>query len=470
MRQLIIFSLLLSLSSCSDRKTEVVILSLNDIHAHIDDLDKVAAYVSEQREQHPNVLLLSAGDLFSGNPVVDYHADKGYPIIDLMNNLRFDVSVLGNHEFDYGQETLAKRIAQANFAFICANINTDSSSVPALPPCLLLDKSGEKISIVGMTQEYPEAHSDRLKSPRFSNPQSEFEKYIPLRKKSNLLIALTHIGIREDSLLAERFGEVDLIVGGHTHTRLDSGMTVNGALITQAHQYVYRIGRTTIRLRNGRVTSKSNHLVDVAQLTRRDTLVSRKIREYKNNPELSRAVATLASTITGRMNIGNFFCDAVRSEIGANIVMQNLKGIRVDTLHKGNVTVGDLYYADPFGNEIVCFDMTGDDLQQLIKTNYLHFNRIDLCVSGISYAIQPEDGDVTVSVTLPGGEPLNPAKRYSVAMNSYMATKPTEYLLPPGNTGKRLGAATVETVISYMNKNKTIYYASPVRGEVLNSD
>jgi 2',3'-cyclic-nucleotide 2'-phosphodiesterase (5'-nucleotidase family) len=468
--QLIIFFLLFFLPSCRDREAEIVILSLNDIHGHIDNWDKVAAYVNEQREQHPNVLLLSAGDLFSGNPVVDFHADKGYPVIDLMNDLRFDASALGNHEFDYGQETLAGRIAQANFPFICANINTDSSPVPHLPPYLLLDKSGETIGVVGLTQERPDAHSERLKKLRFFNPQSEFEKYAPLRRKSSLLIALTHVGVTEDSLLAERFGEIDLIVGGHTHTLLDSGMAANGVLITQAGGYAQHIGHTTVRLRNGRVKSIRNRLVNVAQLARRDTLATRKVREYNNNPALNRPVATLANTIAGRLNIGNFFCDAMRSETGVDIVMQNLKGVRTDTLRKGKITAGNLYRADPFGNEIVRFDMSGDEVKRFIQTNYLHFNRIDLCVSGISYKIRHDGGNATVSITLPNGKPLDPAKRYSVAMNSYMATKPAEYKLPPGAKGKELGAATVETVTNYLKKNKFIHYVSPVRSEILNSN
>lgn len=468
--QTIILFLLFFLSGCRARETEIVVLSLNDIHGHIDNLDKVAAYVNEQREQHPNVLLLSAGDLFSGNPVVDFYADRGYPVIDLMNDLRFDASTLGNHEFDYGQETLAKRVAQAGFPFICANINTDSSPVPDLPPYLLLNKSGETIGVVGLTQEYPEAHPERLKNLRFFNPQREFEKYAPLRRKSSLLIALTHLGVTEDSLLAGRFGAIDLIVGGHTHTRLDSGMVANGTLITQAGRYAQHIGHTTVRLRNGRVKSIRNRLVSVAQLTQRDTLATRKIREYNNNPDLNRPIATLANAIAGGVNIGNFFCDAMRSEIGTDIVMQNLKGIRTDTLQQGKITTGHLYRADPFGNEIVRFDMSGSEVEHLIKTNYLHFNRIDLCASGISYTIRPEGNSAAVSLTLPNGKPLAPAGRYSVAMNSYMATKPAEYKLPPGATGKKLGATTVQTVTSYLKKNKFIHYVSPVRGEIFNSD
>jgi 2',3'-cyclic-nucleotide 2'-phosphodiesterase (5'-nucleotidase family) len=465
-----IFVLLLALAGCRAEETEVIILSLNDIHSHIDDLDKVAAYVSEQRELHPNVLLLSAGDMFSGNPVVDYYADKGYPVIDLMNDLRFDAGVLGNHEFDYGQEVLATRIAQAGFPFICANINADSSPIPALQPSIVFTKSGEKIGLIGLIQEYPEAHSERIKKLHFSNPQSEFKKHAPLRKKSSLLIALTHVGVPEDSLLAERFGEIDVIVGGHTHTRLDSGMLVNGVLITQADCYVSCIGHTTVKLRNGRVVSKRNRLVSVAQLERRDTLVSRKIREYNSNPALKQPVATLADTIWGQTNIGNFFCDAVRSATGADIVMQNTRGIRINVLNAGAITMRHLYSADPFGNKLVHVELTEADMKQLIKDTYLHFNRIDLCVSGITYKIRPLGSNVEVSIALPNGEPLNPNKRYSVAMNSYMSTRPSEYTLPLSGSRKEFGLTTVEIAASYLKKHRNIRYTSPVRGEILYID
>ncbi|MDR1416868.1 MAG: bifunctional metallophosphatase/5'-nucleotidase [Prevotellaceae bacterium] len=465
-----IFVLLFALAGCRAEETELVILSLNDIHSHIDDLDKVAAYVSEQRKLHPNVLLLSAGDLFSGNPVVDYYADKGYPIIDLMNDLHFDASTLGNHEFDYGQEALAMRIAQAGFPFICANISVDSSPIPTLRPYVVFTKSGEKIGVVGLTQERPEAHTERIGKLHFSNPQSEFEKYAPLRKKSNLLLALTHVGVPQDSLLAERFGEIDVIVGGHTHTRLDSGMLVNGVLITQADRYVSCIGRTTVKFRSGRVVSKRCCLVNVAQLTQRDTLVSRKIRAYNSNPALMRTVATLADTIYGQVNVGNFFCDAVRSATGVDIVLQNVKGIRVSALHAGEVTMSNLYHADPFGNELVRFNLTEADLKQLIKDAYLHFDRIDLCVSGITYKIRPVGSDAEVSIALTGGKPLNPNKRYSVAMNSYMSTKPSEYTLPLGDKGEGLGVTTVEAAVNYLEKHRNIRYTSPVRGEILHID
>jgi 2',3'-cyclic-nucleotide 2'-phosphodiesterase (5'-nucleotidase family) len=459
--------LALALVSCQARETEVVVLSLNDLHAKIDDLDKVAAYVKEVRAKNPNVLLLSAGDLFSGNPVVDYCHDRGFPLIDLMNDIGFDATALGNHEFDYGQEVLAKRIAQAGFPFICANIRIDSSPLPALKPCVFFTKSKERICVVGLIQERPETHESKIQRLAFTNPLEEFSRYAALRKKCNLLIALTHVGVLQDTLLASRYREIDLVVGGHSHTKLDSGVLIGGVLVTQAGRYVSYIGKTNVRLRNGKVVSKRNSLISVAQLMQRDSAVTRKIERYNDSPELQQVVGTLGNAIAGGFNIGNFFCDAVRSQTNADIAFQNLHGVRVEVLHKGKLTKKDLYLADPFGNEIVLLEMSGGEVLQFIANVYNRFHRLDLCVSGITYRVKATESATTVQAFLPDGKPLDLHKKYSVVMNSYMSTKTEDYPLPVSGSGAGLGITTAEATEQYMRQQKVVSFASPTRAATI---
>ena len=95
---------------------EVVILHTNDTHSKINEFSKIAYLVDDFRSKHENVLLVSAGDLFTGNPIVDHYEIPGYPIIDLMNKLNYDLSCIGNHEFDYGQKILTQLIDSADFA------------------------------------------------------------------------------------------------------------------------------------------------------------------------------------------------------------------------------------------------------------------------------------------------------------------------------------------------------------------
>ena len=109
------------------KQTEIIILHTNDMHSKIDNMAKLAYLADSLRKLHPFVFLVSAGDNFTGNPVVDLVPDKGFPMIDLMNQCGFDVSTIGNHEFDLGMELFNKRMDQAKFPFISCNIDASGT-------------------------------------------------------------------------------------------------------------------------------------------------------------------------------------------------------------------------------------------------------------------------------------------------------------------------------------------------------
>src|SRR5690606_36125845 len=100
----------------------IVIFSINDPHGKIHNFDKIKTIIDKEKEKESQVYFVSGGDIFSGNPIVDYHPEKGSPLVDLMGKAGMDVSALGNHEFDYGQEILQDRMLQADFPFLCANL------------------------------------------------------------------------------------------------------------------------------------------------------------------------------------------------------------------------------------------------------------------------------------------------------------------------------------------------------------
>jgi 5'-nucleotidase/UDP-sugar diphosphatase len=108
---------LLVLTACQkENNFTVAILHTNDVHGKIDNFGKLTYLKDSLLNHYDTVLLVSAGDIFSGNPYVDYHEQRGYPMIELMNQSGYDLAVLGNHEFDYGQDVLAERIEQAAFS------------------------------------------------------------------------------------------------------------------------------------------------------------------------------------------------------------------------------------------------------------------------------------------------------------------------------------------------------------------
>ena len=110
----------------------VVIYAINDPHGQINNFPRLKTLIENDRTQNSKVFFVSAGDLFSGNPIVDYHENKGFPMIDLLNDCGLDISVIGNHEFDYGQDVLNARIDQAEFPFICDNVSDASGALAAV--------------------------------------------------------------------------------------------------------------------------------------------------------------------------------------------------------------------------------------------------------------------------------------------------------------------------------------------------
>ncbi|MDQ1354971.1 MAG: hypothetical protein QG657_5280, partial [Acidobacteriota bacterium] len=158
----------------------IIIFHINDIHAQIDNLAKIAPVINQERKKNPNVFFMNAGDNFSGNPVVDQYIPKGEPIIQLLNQLKVDVLELGNHEFDYGQEILKDFMKKARYPMICANVKVVAGEAGGAilpqprPYVILKTKKGTKIAVLGVIQtdrdsHIPSAHPGKLKGLVFSD-------------------------------------------------------------------------------------------------------------------------------------------------------------------------------------------------------------------------------------------------------------------------------------------------------------
>ncbi|MDD7914891.1 metallophosphoesterase [Polaribacter ponticola] len=146
----------------------IVIFAINDPHSEIENFSKIKPLIDAEKANNQKVYFVAAGDLFSGNPIVDYHENKGYPMIDMLNKTDLDVSVIGNHEFDYGQTILNERLAQANFPFICDNISGGTGELGDVKGSTIITKDGFSIAFVGVVETgspggYPLTHPKKLK-------------------------------------------------------------------------------------------------------------------------------------------------------------------------------------------------------------------------------------------------------------------------------------------------------------------
>lgn len=471
-----IFCLLLTACSLTPKETTVVIYSTNDMHAQIDNYAKVAAFLESEREKYPNTLILSGGDMFSGNPVVDQCTEKGQPIIELMNRIGYQYATFGNHEFDYGQENLQRCMDEADFEMLCANMETvpQAAQIKQPKPYTLTETGGIKIAILGLVETtenrkgelQPSAHPDRLKGLRFHHPVKSALKYKHLHEECDVFIALTHIGHDYDIKLANAMPELDVIIGGHSHTRIDSTLFINGVLVAQAEAYLNYIGKTTLTLVGKQVKEKKFELINVSKLKKESEDVKKQIRRYYDESPLHQVLATASKTFQGKHPLGHLMTDAFCEVHGFDIAFQNWGGIRIKELPKGDIAMEDVFRLDPFGNHLVAFEMTPKEIRELLKNSYRAYSKqIDLVPSGLHYKIYTRNGKVTrIALNDTQGKPLDENRRYKVGMNNYISSS---YRFSQSSSGKELSNTTSDALIEYLKREKSVTPHPSPRGVIV---
>ena len=406
----------------------ITILHINDLHAKINRFPQLKYVVDSIKEVNNEVYLMAAGDLFSGNPIVDRYEKRGWPIIDMMNDLHFDLSCLGNHDFDYGQEVLNERMSDAKFPFICANIKTDKAVINQPKPYYVLTtESGIKIGIIGLLQVgqngYPDSHPKNFTNIEFLDPTKVIKQYKKELNQFDMQIALTHLGEDADIELAQRVKWVDLIIGGHTHTRMEPARKVGNVTVTQAGGNVKYLGVTTIKFIDKKLKSIDDVLIPL-KFQPRDSIFQDKVKAFSKNPELQKQIANLTYNIDSPEELGQLMADAYREGLSADIAFQNIGGVRTKYIKEGPLKLIDIMFLDPFNNEIMLFDMNKKDLLSFLRYSYSIRHERNQLVSGIQAEfVVNNKGELTDLVLRDKeGIPLLDNKIYKVAINSYMAS------------------------------------------------
>ncbi len=232
------------LSMCkSSTEESIIILHTNDMHSQIDGFPKdhpkfpglggfsrIAEKISKIRESYPNVLLLDAGDIFQGSPYFNFF--KGELEIKLMNEMGYEASTFGNHEFDNGMVELAKQVSKANFPFLNCNYNLAETPLQNLhQPYKIVKKGDAKIGITGIGIKLDGlADPSNIKNLQYNDPFINVERvaeHLKNNENCDLVICLSHLGYRykfdkiSDTYIANNTKNIDIIIGGHTHTFMD---------------------------------------------------------------------------------------------------------------------------------------------------------------------------------------------------------------------------------------------------------
>lgn len=249
LRLLILISLFSFSSGFAFEKTTtepetVIILHTNDLHFDFNYRDQVQATIHHYRNTYTNVYLVDAGDMFTRHdnkwptPDLQWYELASQAIIDFMNHLEYDAAVLGNHEVDYKQTITRDSLQRANFSLISANlaISTDKFIQPQ-PYIQFTTEQGHVITLLGLSRGEQEGIE------RIGN-RPTIERYLYLKEQSHVFGLLSHIGFERDQRLAAEYPQLDLIIGGHSHTHLNPAVIHSNALIAQTGGHEHEVDPT----------------------------------------------------------------------------------------------------------------------------------------------------------------------------------------------------------------------------------
>ena len=438
--------------SSEKESKNLTIFILNDIHGQIDNFAKVKHLVDQEKIK-TNVILTSAGDIFSGNPIVDNYPEKGFPIIDIMNRVGFDISVIGNHEFDYGEVNLKNRMLQANFDWVCANVETNTSVIPQPAAYTTITKNNLKITFLGLVETdgkenatIPSTHPWRVQNLIFERPENVVANYTNTKEQENadLLIALTHIGYSKndgkmgDLQLAIQYPFFDLIIGGHSHSKIDQ--VANNIPIFQAGSYLNHIGKIELTIENKAIKHINYQLIDLNTITQEDAEIKNLIATYNNAPSFKEVIG-FSELDHQRNQVGNFTADALRLQMGVDIAFQNTGGVR-SNLNYGDITKKEIFQILPFNNDAITYNMTVAEIKNFLKGSG----------DGFYYAgviFQKSNNEVVVKYL--NGTVIPDSTVLTVGVNDYIPAVHDTYF----TSSKIVSSQTdAETVISYLKQVK----------------
>lgn len=445
-----------------DELVHLVVLHTNDIHGQVyplDDLDRgpgakqggfthIATLIrrekAEARAAGKHVLLLDAGDLFQGTP--EGNLTRGHIVVDMMNAVGYDAVAIGNHEYDYGRELPIELSNRMRAAFLGANVHFQSNDRRAayVEASTQFDVAGVPVRVIGLTtSEMKNVTVEGVtRGLDFEREEETLERVLAehglTRRGKAVTIVLSHVGHWREKQLAERFPVLDVIVGGHSHTKVDPAV-LHGpgpTLVAQARDKTRYLGKIELVIdpRTRRVVRRSGHLIPVHS------------EALPPDPEVATIVKRYEPMIGARMNeklgvaedwflkhreprstsVGNLVADAMRARAGTPIAFQNRGGVR-QILPKGDITMRNLYEISPFGNTIVTMELTGAQILRALEISFgTGGSLLEMSGLRVRYDSRRSTGSRVLSVQV-GDRPLDPSRSYKVAVNSYLSRGGDKY-------------------------------------------
>ena len=398
---------------------DIVILYENDVHGSIEGYPLMAALRDQMRTLTPHVTVVSCGDFLSGTPLGS--VSRGLYLVRMMNAVGYDYVTLGNHEFDFGIDTLAQRMSELSAKVLCGNFAFVGGMSYYL--CSAIRQYGDvKVGFVGVTtptvptSSTPMFFQDSAGSWRYTFYPNSLDSLVQQcvdevrRQGVDHVVVLSHLGDIDLPKLVAATKGIDVVLDGHSHSVIPHTLLRNRegkeVLWTSTGSNFKNIGRLVIP-RGGRPVSELlptsamppafNAVSDTLRVIRQayDSIARRRVgysqvRLCRSGHEGSNYDAPL----------GNFFCDAFLTVTmdSADIALMNSGGIR-DDIRAGEILFGDLYSAAPFDNKLCLVEMSGQSILDALEMGCRRFPKGDggfLQVAGIEFEIDTSQPSTVV--------------------------------------------------------------------------
>lgn len=478
-----------AISTAMAQEVNIKILGTSDIHGRVvpwsygaDVEDKsgsyaqIATYVKDVRKNNKNVVLVDVGDAIQDNQVDVFAKDKKYykdhPIPKVLNEMKYDVFVLGNHEFNFGMKALDEILKDIKAKKLTANFYYKKNDKRYIDATTIIEKDGVKLGIIGLSTPMSakfEEDTGNLKDMKFTSPTEEARTQVEKLKAKDVdaIIVIAHMGIENENKIPDTgmrdvinaVDGIDVVIAGHMHKDVPSE-TIKNTLITEPHRYGTVVSEVDLTFdindkKEVKLVKKESKTVPVKELEADKKIAEiykpyhEKLRELNNvvigqtenemvPQETKHGVSTAFSKDTG---LSSFINDVEQHYSGADVVTFSFDHQKA-RMNKGDIKKKDIIFNYRYaGGDVTVYEMTGKQLKEYMEWSANYFDTIQPgdteyrynaerkkskyvtydIFGGVNYKIDLRNpqGSKIVGLTLADGKPVTDDMKLKVGMNSY---------------------------------------------------
>ncbi|MBF1215517.1 bifunctional metallophosphatase/5'-nucleotidase [Haemophilus parainfluenzae] len=478
-----------AVSTAMAQEVNIKILGTSDIHGRVvpwsygaDVEDKsgsyaqIATYVKDVRKNNKNVVLVDVGDAIQDNQVDVFAKDKKYykdhPIPKVLNEMKYDVFVLGNHEFNFGMKALDEILKDIKAKKLTANFYYKKNDKRYIDATTIIEKDGVKLGIIGLSTPMSakfEEDTGNLKDMKFTSPTEEARTQVEKLKAKGVdaIIVIAHMGIDNENKIPDTgmrdvinaVDGIDVVIAGHMHKDVPSE-TIKNTLITEPHRYGTVVSEVDLTFdindkKEVKLVKKESKTVPVKELEADKKIAEiykpyhEKLRELNNvvigqtenemvPQETKHGVSAAFSKDTG---LSSFINDVEQHYSGADVVTFSFDHQKA-RMNKGDIKKKDIIFNYRYaGGDVTVYELTGKQLKEYMEWSANYFDTIQPgdteyrynaerkkskyvtydIFGGVNYKIDLRNpqGSKIVGLTLADGKPVTDDMKLKVGMNSY---------------------------------------------------